>query len=174
MKNSRSRTSIWLLLPLAAGLALTSFSAIQEGDADSEPVIQDHESGSQKAGQLSAEENHERFEKSMKDLNRGQKSLRRLLGDARANQAAILSILENMESQALIVYQLTPPKPETEMTGPEWELHKIGYKSGILEMQATLLRMQMAALRADSDTLNKQYQALQANKKEGHDKYKFD
>lgn len=167
MKSKRSRTTIWLTLPLAAGLALTSFAAIQDQGEPITPTAAE-------PGQSAEDLNHEMFEKNMKGLMRGQKALRKLIADPTANQAAIMTTLETMEKNAVAVYSLTPPKPEEELSEPEWALYRITYKAQIVEMQATLLRLQMAALRTDEEALQDGYKALQAHKKEGHDQFKFD
>ena len=163
MKRTSLFAPLLLSLPLAAGLVLTSFATTQEAvTPDGAPT------------QSAEQYDHKKFETHMKGLMRGQKAVRRLLKDSGANQAAILKTLEGMEKDVVAAYQLVPPRPEQELSDADWALYRLGFKAEMLETQAALLRMQMAAHRKDDEGLKKEYKALGDSKKRGHDKYKFD
>ncbi|HPF15695.1 MAG TPA: hypothetical protein PLJ12_15630, partial [Planctomycetota bacterium] len=160
-------------LPFLALLALNPASPSQ----DPTPTPQQKGERPQRRGehQEGAEgkhEKHNKLEDAMDGMKDAQRALRGLLADPATNQKDILRALLAMESACATAFAQEPPRPEAKLSDQEWALYVISFKSSLLELQRTILDMQANAWKNDAEALKKGYEALNADKKKGHDKFK--
>jgi len=109
----------------------------------------------------------------METLKGGQRALKKLISDPAANQEQLMTTLRSMESAALLAIGQTPEAPEG-VTGKALELHQIGYKTQMSKLLTTLLEMQASTVNVDAAALKASYDELSAIKKAGHEAYKLD
>ncbi|MCP5023455.1 MAG: hypothetical protein GY930_17010 [bacterium] len=121
-----------------------------------------------------AQEEHTPLQLSMKSMSRNMKAMRPLLSDLAANQAAIIKAIDAVEVAMIQGLSLVPPRPEKEMTDLEWAQYETSFHQGIHASLGLVLKMKMAALADDADTVIENYKNLRRGKKDGHGTYKMD
>lgn len=120
------------------------------------------------------EQEHTKLQLGMKNLRRGMKALRPMLGEFDANQADIIKTLESMESSLLEGYSEMPPRPDKEMTDTQWAQYRVAYRQKIHVTLGAMLEMQLAAHKGDGETVIGKYRELGRHKKDGHGTFKLD
>lgn len=150
------RSSI-LLLPLLALPFLSSSAHSPEASA-SEAVIRADDTPLQLA---------------MGVLKKGQRALKKQVGDVVANETSLLATLDKMEAAALVGISAKLPTPDG-LAGKDLGLFKVGYKRQMVKLLGHILEIREATLLEDSGAATVAYGALGGDKKAGHQAYQVD
>ena len=101
----------------------------------------------------------------------GQRALRKLIDDPKANQDVLMKTLGEMEAATITALGETPKVPEgVDRAGvPLW---KVSYKQAMNTLLGSILDMQAATLKGDATALKAGYDLLGATKKSGHENFR--
>ena len=103
-------------------------------------------------------------------MNSGQRKLRRMLKKPEQKDETI-AVIQTMQSASITAYGLAPPAPEDQTSDEAKAEWRIGFQRRILSVTDTLLELELAVVKGDSEAAQAAYTGLAAIKKGGHDTY---
>jgi hypothetical protein len=140
---------------------ITAFLALSlgAGYAFARPTLQDEESTP--------------LQESMQGLMSNQRAMRKLVGDATANQSDLLELLGEFRGHALTAFSLPPETPKR-LEGTDAAVWRVAFQRQVLQLVDASLECELAVHKGDSEALGEAYKRLGGIKKTGHDRFKKD
>ena len=124
----------------------------------------------QDAKASSAKEGPTPFQEAMGQLQRGQRSLRKLVADPNTHRDALMESLTGMEA-ALLVCIANPPAPGDKVPADGHALWVVHAKASLTKTLSSVLDCQEATLKGDGEALSAAYNSLKQHKKDGHESF---
>lgn len=111
------------------------------------------------------------METHMKAINKGTRSLRKMLGDVEQKEAALL-LLAELEGHALAVKGLVPQRRAKVPEDDQAEF-MLGFQSGIIALISGMLEIELAVLEERSDDAGASLKSLLKLKNPSHKQFKI-